>query len=407
MIGVGYFPRRTAGDKNFFVDLVAALAGTLPRIAVLSINDLPPGETVQETPHGPVRLWNVRRAFHHGPGERYFREAGGTWSYHHLHGPMRETIERHLTLIALRPRLAALVRAEGIEVIHFMDNCGPAMAWLRRALGDVAVTATALRYDPGRGGIYRRYLAASFRDLDGVACLTDAYRDILIGLGGRAERLRTLRWGPAPEFAVDAARRAAAGARYGVGPETPLFLWAGFVQQVARDSLMATSALARELTAAVPDLHFVFALKPESWREEFRALAGERIHVEAACPDFPALLARADCLVSPVLRPGSTVAPPLTWIEAMALGTPVATTAALGVDEAVTNGETGVLAPTAAALAPPLSALLADRARLAALGAGAERRARERFALPSIAAGYGEFLATAARRRGSAGGGGR
>jgi glycosyltransferase involved in cell wall biosynthesis len=407
-IGAGYFPRRTAGDKNFFVDLVRALAGRLPRVAVLSVNDLPPGRSVQETPHGPVPLWNVRRALHRGHGERYFREAGGTWSYHHLHGPVRETIERHLTLIALRPRLAALVRTEGIDVIHFMDNFGPAMAWLRRELGTVAVTATALRYDPGRGGVYRRYLDASFRALDGVACLTDAYREILAELGVAEERLATLRWGPAPEFAVDAARRAAAGARYGIGPGTPLFLWAGFVQQVAHDSLLATHALARTLTARVPDLHFVFALKPESWREEFRALAGDRIHVESACPDFPALLARADCLVSPVLRAGSTVAPPLTWIEAMALGTPVATTAALGVSEAIADGETGLVAPAAPALAAPLGALAADRTRLAALGAGAVRVARERFALPAIAAKYEVFLARAvARRRAATAGGER
>jgi glycosyltransferase involved in cell wall biosynthesis len=398
MIGVGYFPRRTAGDKNFFVDLVAALNERLPKIAVLSVNDLAPGETVQETPHGPVRLWNARRALHRGSSERYFRQAGGTWSYHHLHRPVRETVERHLTLIALRDRLRRLARDEALDCVHFMDNFGPGMAWLRRELKDVAVTATALRYDP-RGRIYRHYLAASFRDLDGVACLTDAYRSILAGLGVRAERLSTLRWGPAPHFAVDAARRAAAGARYGLTAETPLFLWAGFVQQVALDSLEVTIALARALVQEVPDLHFVFALKPESWREEFRALAGERIHVEAAAPDFPALLARADCLVSPVVRTSSTVAPPLTWIEAMALGTPVATTAALGVTEAITNGETGVVAPATDGLRAPLRQLLADRGRLAGLGAAAARAARERFALAPIAAGYVEFLAAAARRR--------
>ncbi len=398
MIGVGYFPRRTAGDKNFFVDLVSNLHDRLSGLTVLSVNDGPPGESAQETARGCVRILNVRRPLHRGDPGRYFHSAGGTWSYHHMHHPAQEAIERYLTLFVLRRRLAALVQSDRVEVVHFMDNFGPAMPWLRRELAGPAVTATALRYDP-RGRLYRSYLRASFRPLDGVACLTDVYRAILRDLGVRGEGLATLRWGPAPGFAVDAGRRAAVDARYGLAPGSPLFVWAGFIQQVAADSLAATAALARALVATEPALHVVFAFKPESWRDEFRVLAGERIHLEVGAADFPALLARADCLLSPVVRMSSTVAPPLTWIEAMTLGTPIATTAARGVGEVLIDGENAIVAPSAAALEMPLRELLGDRPRLAALGARARAWAQERFDMQAIAAGYAEFLAGAAARR--------
>ena len=398
MFGTGYFPRRTAGDKNFFVDLVSALRSRLGGLAILSVNDGPSEPTTQDTPGGPVPIWNVRRALCRGNPERYFHEAGGTWSYHHHHRPLREAIERQLTVASLRRRLVDLTRSAGVDVVHFIDNFGPAMPWIRQQLPGVAVTATALRYDP-RGKAYRHYIGASFRGLDGVACLTDAYRGILAAIGVRAETLATLRWGPAPSFAVSPARRDAVTQHFGLATEAPLFLWTGFLQQVAAESLHESAALARALVGQAPDLHFAFVFKPESWRDEFRALAGERIHVEAGSADFLALLARADCLVSPVVRTGSTVAPPLTWIEAMALGTPVATTAALGVDETVTSGENGIVAPTTAALEAPLLQLLSARTRLAALGERAADAAARRFALPAIADGYVDFFAASLRRR--------
>lgn len=397
MIGVGYFPQRTAGDKNFFVDLAGRLRGRLG-LSIISVNDGPTGEVIQDTDAGPIPILNVRRPLHFGDPGRFFHRAGNTWSYHHLHRPWQEILERQLTLLSLTGRLKRLARAGRIDVVHFMDNFGLGMGWIRRLLDGPAVTVTALRYDP-RGLAYRLYLSRSFRDLDGIACMTDAYRDILGDLGMDRDRLKTLRWGPGPEIEVSEARRAAVGARYGLAPGAPLLVWAGFIQQVAEDSLRQTAALARMLTKRVPDLHFAFALKPESWRDDFLELAGERIHVERDLPDFPAFLARADCLVSPVVRTESTVAPPLTWIEAMALGTPVATTNALGVDEAVIDGETGVVVPTTADLAEPLLALLAERPRCAALGESAARLARRRFGLEAIADGYAGFFASAAARR--------
>jgi glycosyltransferase involved in cell wall biosynthesis len=398
MIGVGYFPQRTAGDKNFFVDLVTSLRSRLRDLSIVSVNDGPTGEAVQDTPGGPISILNVRRPLHFGDPERFFHRAGGTWSYHHLHRPWQEILERQLTLLDLGSRLKRRAREGRVDVVHFMDNFGLGMGWLRRKLDGPAVTATALRYDP-RGLVYRLYLARSFGALDGVACLSDAYRGILGQLGVDAARIATLRWGPAPAFQVSPARAAAVAARYGLAPGAPLLVWAGFIQQVAEESLRETAALARVLTAQVPDLHFAFALKPESWRDDFLALAGERIHVERDLPDFPAFLARADCLVSPVVRTDSTVAPPLTWIEAMALGTPVATTAALGVDEVVIDGETGVVATSTEALAEPLLQLLAARPRLAGLGHKAHELAGTRFGLEAIADGYAKFFAGAAARR--------
>jgi len=83
----------------------------------------------------------------------------------------------------------------------------------------------------------------------------------------------------------------------------------------------------------------------------------------------------------------------------MTLGTPVATTAALGVEEAVTNGESGIVAPTTAALEAPLLDLLAARPRLAVLRERATQQAARRFGFAAIVDGYIDFFAASLRRR--------
>ncbi len=83
----------------------------------------------------------------------------------------------------------------------------------------------------------------------------------------------------------------------------------------------------------------------------------------------------------------------LSILEAMAFACPSVSTSVGGIPEVIIDGETGILAPLGdtAALAAALSALIADPARRARLGAAAKLRAQEKFSAPVIVERYLAF----------------
>lgn len=113
---------------------------------------------------------------------------------------------------------------------------------------------------------------------------------------------------------------------------------------------------------------------PERTRLEAEALAGgvaDRFRLLGHRVDVPALLEACDVFALPSLYEGL----PVSVLEAMAAGRPVVATSIGGTDEAVRDGETGLLVPPrdAEALAAAIARLLSDPAlarRLA--GAGRE-----------------------------------
>jgi glycosyltransferase involved in cell wall biosynthesis len=121
--------------------------------------------------------------------------------------------------------------------------------------------------------------------------------------------------------------------------------------------------------------------------EEFRHLAADRgldrFHFLGRRADIPSLLGSATVAVVPSIW---AEAFGLTVAESMAAGVPVICSASGGIPELIEDGVTGVLVPAgdAPALAAALRALLDDPARRSAMGAQAQRVARERFALPRV-----------------------
>jgi D-inositol-3-phosphate glycosyltransferase len=112
----------------------------------------------------------------------------------------------------------------------------------------------------------------------------------------------------------------------------------------------------------------------------------DRVHLigQIAREDVPALLRSADVVVSvPWYEPFGMVP-----LEAMACGVAVVASAVGGHLDTVLDGRTGALVPPRdpAALAQRLRELLADPARLAAIGSAAAARARSRYGWDRIAA---------------------
>jgi glycosyltransferase involved in cell wall biosynthesis len=146
--------------------------------------------------------------------------------------------------------------------------------------------------------------------------------------------------------------------------------------------------------AAVPDAELVIAgggdaiADAEQARLATIAAAGgvqDRIRLVGQIPrdDVPALLRSADVVVSvPWYEPFGMVP-----LEAMACGVPVIASAVGGHLDTVVDGRTGALVPARdpAAVAQRLRELLADPARLAAIGSAAAARARTRYGWSRIA----------------------
>ena len=139
--------------------------------------------------------------------------------------------------------------------------------------------------------------------------------------------------------------------------------------------------------ATVPDATFLIAGEgDERGRLEATARTLEvtdRVRFLGFRSDIPALLAGCDLFVLPSLCEGL----PLAVLEAMAAGKPVVATAIGGMDEAVVDGETGVLVPPGdpGGLAAAIRAIAADRDRARRLGEAGKRRARQEFSARTMA----------------------
>jgi glycosyltransferase involved in cell wall biosynthesis len=135
-----------------------------------------------------------------------------------------------------------------------------------------------------------------------------------------------------------------------------------------------------EAAVLVPDANFVIAgdgQERKRLEDTARTLAVDgRVLFLGHREDVPELLAACDLFVLPSLYEGF----PLSVLEAMAAGRPVVATAIGGTEEAVINGETGLLVPPhdPAALAAAIRSLLSDPPLGRRLGlAGRERALRE------------------------------
>lgn len=157
--------------------------------------------------------------------------------------------------------------------------------------------------------------------------------------------------------------------------------------------------------AGVPEAELVVAGGPPADRldgdREARRLAGlatrlgvaDRVQLRGRVGqrDLPALYRSADLVVCvPWYEPFGIVP-----LEAMACGAPVVASAVGGLVDSVVDGVTGVhVAPRQPdLLGPVLSALLADKAKRAALGAAGARRARRRYGWDRIAGSILEVYA--------------
>jgi glycosyltransferase involved in cell wall biosynthesis len=371
-VGVGIFPHRVAGDKNFLLDLSTHLrAQDIPTSFVSIVN-------VEELPRAEGYTF-VNRVLHKR-SDRYIKrdQAGTIIGYRHSHGTGRTWIELASTLLAERAAIRTALRPYERAVIHWMDSSLMIPA-LRTVCGERHRYVTSVfRYLPSSRPA-NAMRAMALRRTHRVFAGTEAARNRLIGDGCPPDRVVVQPWGCAasPHQKRDLQSNSS----------QIRILWSGFLQQIGRRDLLRSLALAQRVRQRRPDIHFTFSLKPECFSDEFKAFEAPGIEVRAGSQSFLAELQSFDAFLSPVSANDSTPAPPLTWLEAMAAEVPIITTSHPGIDEVIVDDVSGIVASDYEALEPRL--LAPDlKARLRAMRRGARDQHSSRYDIHAVAVRY-------------------
>ncbi|MGE5504516.1 MAG: glycosyltransferase [Actinomycetota bacterium] len=335
-----------------------------------------------------TRLLQAMAGATHGGAEAFFERLALALQ--------RAGVEQRV-LIRTNPKRAALLKAGGVAVdempfggaLDLVTRWGFSRA-VKQWRPQVVLTwmSRASRFCPkgdfvhvGRLGGY--YDLKYYRHCDHLIGNTQDICDWIAGQGWPADRVHYV-----PNF-VDA-RTAAPLARAGLDtpPGAPLLLALGRLHpNKAFDVLL-------KAMAALPDAYLWIAGEGPA-RVELEALAAHlgvkpRVRFLGWRDDTAALFAACDLFVCPSRHEplGNVV------IEAWAQGKPVVAAASQGPRQLIANGTDGVLVPVddAEALAGALSALLADRARAAALAASGRAAFEARFTEAAVVGRYVEFL---------------
>src|SRR5439155_256308 len=126
---------------------------------------------------------------------------------------------------------------------------------------------------------------------------------------------------------------------------------------------------------------FLFCLKPEPFKASFRASERPGLRVFGSAEAFHAARLAADVFLSPIQDARSTAAPPLAWLEALAMGIPILTTNIPGSEEAVVDGVSGLRVRSPEAASERLLELASNDGQLQRLREGARQVAVDRYSV--------------------------
>lgn len=276
-------------------------------------------------------------------------------------------------------RLAALLRAERIQVVHAHKGGGRTLTLLARLFGPrpplVVNRGVSFPLAP-----VSRWADAS-RLVARIVAVCEAIRTDLVRQGVPAEKIEVVYSGTDVER-FDPARADATRVRaeLGLGPAVPLLTQIGVREPKGNDDLLRAFVRVR---AARPDARLLLVGATPDKAERLRRLAVELGLDHGATiwgyrDDVPDILAATTVSVD-----ASHVGLGITGTlrESLAMETPVVATDAAGNPELVLHERTGLLVPPRdpAALAAAILRLLADPAWAQALGRAGRQRVAERF----------------------------
>lgn len=259
---------------------------------------------------------------------------------------------------AVLPLVRKLHAAQRFDLIdaQFFYPDGPAAARIAKALAlplSVKARGADIHHWGKQPGSASQVLSAGIQ-ASGMLAVAEGIADDMAALGLPRERITIHRTG------LDRARfhprdRAAARAKFGFAGDVPLLATVGALiprkgQVFVIDALALLPGAQLALAGTGPDEAMLRA-------RSVQLGVGERVHFLGAVPnaELPELLSAADVFVMPSSSEGLANA----WIEALACGVPVVTTAIPGAQELITNPAYGRFAERdGQAIAEAVSALL-------------------------------------------------
>jgi glycosyltransferase involved in cell wall biosynthesis len=391
-IGSNIFPARHPGDKTFWLDLFEWLKSEGHEIEVLSITSKPDvswpaGYSVVR----PILIALPDRTSRYNPGNRW-RSASTNY------------LSKSLTFPILLGELRKAARGFRPDIVHFIDNYGPVMSILPLVKPIARFTVSCPTYNP-RAPLYDRFLRMSLRPFDAIAPYSNAFAHVLDQMGFPAARIVPIRWGVDLERCrpPSAAERSESRVRLHLQDDQVVVAWTGFIQQTNWSDFQFSLRVAQLVTAREPSrFAFAFCFKPEHFRAYFRQWEAPGIRVLGNTQEFEDLRRSADYLLSPILAGRSTAAPPLTWLEFLAMGVPLISTPLRGSREVLLSGTNGWVVHSPEEARDRLLGIGGDPERLRRMHAEARRLAEERLGIIGVGRRFVELWSELVTRTASA-----
>lgn len=286
------------------------------------------------------------------------------------------------------PWLLSITKKYGIDVLHLIDNFGPVQVLFHHT--NITKTISQLQYEP-RYPIYDGFLRFSLRPFDAVVTGSGAIARKLEELSIAPKTILPIPWAVSANHEDNPDQQLADKRALGLQEYKKIVLWSGFITNVVGIKELEFSVkLVKQLIDRTDDVAFVFAFKRTHFRSEYKRLEEPRIRVVslASKAEFLRIARVSTLLLSPCLNYGSVLSPPLTWLECMAAGVPVATTRIPGVEEAVLDGKSGLLFEASSQAVDTLLRLLGNPGKMEELTKGARQMIKKKFGLNQAADAY-------------------
>ncbi len=285
---------------------------------------------------------------------------------------------------------------------------GGRMLWLADLVcGSVPYVAVIHGSELGGAGWSRRLVRRAVDHAAAVVAVSAFTRDRLLEFGTTNPRIAVIPNGADPSrFQRDPETGRRLRSQHGLG-DAPLIVTIGNVTE--RKGQRAVVRALPQLAASVPDVQYAMVGQPSDG-PAVTALARDlgvedRIHLlgQVAAAEVVAAANAADvfAMTSTSTAAGDVEGFGIAVVEAALCGTPAVVSRGTGAEEAIVDGETGLVvdAGDPEAVAGALARLLGDAGERARMGEAAERRARSEMTWAAQLPAYEAVLAGAARNR--------
>ena len=331
-LGIGIFPHRIAGDKNFLIDLSLELNNLNSKTYFISIAK----QAAQYSDNTINNYLFLPRILHWIPQKHnWFNEQGDHIAYNHKHSRIQDLIEISATLLYYQKEIRTFLAKSGHNtVIHWLDYIA-LIPVVRKVIGsNYKLVASALSYVPLSA--FKNWIRAqSLSKADAIITGTSIAKRKLLQDGCTSRFIEPFSWGT--QTAENQIKR-----KQKRNNITKL-LWSGYIQQIGRKDFIEAVDLAKRVITRRSDIEFTFLFKPECYQEQFLEYVEPGISIGLNENSFIQELDQYDALFSPLVRNDLSLAPPLTWIEALSRGLPVITTMTVGVEEYIQNKKSGFI----------------------------------------------------------------